>query len=54
MSNQGEESGETVIRSVLQVDSIENPEVPAKQIMNQVDKIELLRHYRIANFTTIE
>jgi nuclear GTP-binding protein len=41
------------VRSALQVDEIENPIQASEDILNKVEKVELLRHYRIGNFEDI-
>jgi hypothetical protein len=46
--------GSVQIRSALQVDEIENPKEAAASILDKVEKVELLRHYRIADFENIE
>lgn len=39
-----------VLRSALQVDDIPNPENVVPSILAKVDRMEILRHYRIADF----
>lgn len=39
-----------MLRSSLQVDDLANPELVIPSILERVQKFELLRHYRIADF----
>lgn len=39
-----------ILRSALQVDDLANPELLIPSILEKVDKFEVLRHYRIADF----
>lgn len=47
------ETGTRVIRSALQVEDIENVEEAASSVMEKVETVELLRHYRIGAFTDV-
>lgn len=44
----------SVIRSSIQVDDIIDPIEPIADLLNKVAKPEILRHYRIANFNTVD
>ena len=46
--------GTRQVRSALQVDEIEDPIEAAKDVCAKVEKVELLRHYRIGNFENID
>lgn len=49
-----DQQGTQVIRSALQVEQIENPLGPLKSIFEKIEKVELLRHYRIGGFETVD
>lgn len=42
-----------LLRSSLQVDEITKPQEVISSILAKVDKTEMLRHYRIANFESV-
>lgn len=39
-----------MLRSALQVDELTNPEKVIPSILAKIDKMEIIRHYRIADF----
>lgn len=42
-----------VLRSALQVDELVNPEKVIQSVLTKVDSMEIMRHYRIAQFTSV-
>ena len=44
----------SVIRSAVQVDDIVDPVEPIEDLLTKVEKTEILRHYRIANFKDVD
>jgi len=43
--------GTRVLRSALQVDDIVDPIQPVESLLEKIEKPEILRHYRIGNFS---
>jgi nuclear GTP-binding protein len=49
-----EQSDSLILRQAIKVEDIEDPLRPVEALMNRVQKDELLRYYRIADFTRQE
>jgi nuclear GTP-binding protein len=49
-----DQSDSLILRQAVKVEDIQDPLRPVEALMNRVQKEELLRFYRIADFTTQE
>jgi len=47
-----EQSDSLILRQAIKVEDITDPQRPVEALLGRVQKEELLRHYRIADFTT--
>jgi len=52
--NAKEQSDSLILRSAIKVEDISDPQRPVEALIARVEKEELLRVYRIGNFTKIE
>lgn len=52
--NGADSKGSRVVRSALQVDEIADPIAAVKSILDMVEKTEILLHYRIGNYESVE
>lgn len=43
-----------ILRSAVQVDELTNPEKMIPSVLAKIDKTEILRHYRIASFDSVQ
>jgi len=52
---QRQESGTSaqIIRSAVQVDDLIDPVAYMAELVEKIEKTEILRHYRIANYTNV-
>lgn len=49
-----EQSDSLILRSAVRVEDIEDPVRPVEALINRIEKNELLKYYRIANFNSTE
>lgn len=50
MNNTEGANASQVLRSAVQVEDLQFPQQTLEQILPKIDKSEILRHYRIANY----
>ena len=49
-----EQSDSLILRSAVKVEDITDPIRPVEALIGRIERAELLRFYRIANFKTVE